>query len=378
MTIYRFPVRWTERLLFLLLLAVWLVRPPFLGAQVQVREATQVQEIHVELVVSLGDEDGPGTVGRPAAVERRSNGEWVLTDAHNPEFVKFFTSQGTWLRTLGRRGDGPGEFRQAWFLQMVPEDSLAVFDYGSGRLTVFTPDLQVARITPLRVPATRMALLPDGRIVVAALVMTRESAGLPLHLVDSQGRLERSFGADPPIQDASDFQQMSRKLAVGTGSTIWVAHLNHYAVEEWSVSGERLRRFERSVPWFRPGGHYGRPRDRDGPPGPGIAGIHVDLAGRIWIAVHVPDSQWQRALVSGQGPYGRPRQMIQHYDRYWDTRLEVLDPETGTVIASTVLDHYVQGFTSSGDLITYRFREGMIPTAEIFQARLINPRGGYQ
>jgi hypothetical protein len=68
--------------------------------------------------------------------------------------------------------------------------------------------------------------------------------------------------------------------------------------------------------------------------------------------------------------------MIQHYDRYWDTRLEVLDPETGTVIASTVLDRYVQGFTSSGDLITYRFREGMIPTAEIFQARLINPRGG--
>jgi hypothetical protein len=153
-TIYRFPVSWTECLLFLLL-AVWLARPLFLGAQVQVREATQVQEIHVEFVVSLGDEDGPGTVGRPAAVERRSNGEWVLTDAHNPEFVKFFTSEGTWLRTLGRRGDGPGEFRQAWFLQMLPEDSLAVFDYGSGRLTVFTPDLQVARITPLRVPVTR-------------------------------------------------------------------------------------------------------------------------------------------------------------------------------------------------------------------------------
>jgi hypothetical protein len=50
-------------------------------------------------------------------------------------------------RQVGRRGDGPGEFRQVSGLQLLPGDSLAVFDGTAGRLTVFAPDSAEAAYT---------------------------------------------------------------------------------------------------------------------------------------------------------------------------------------------------------------------------------------
>ena len=70
-------------------------------AQVPLTEMSPLRGIQVSLLVSLGDEDGPGAIGRPVAVEQRRNGEWVVADGQNSEFVNFFTPAGKWLRTLG-------------------------------------------------------------------------------------------------------------------------------------------------------------------------------------------------------------------------------------------------------------------------------------
>lgn len=50
-------------------------------------------------------------------------------------------------RQVGRRGDGPGEFRQVSSVQVLPGDSLAVFDGTAGRLTVFLPGAVEAAYT---------------------------------------------------------------------------------------------------------------------------------------------------------------------------------------------------------------------------------------
>ena len=45
----------------------------------------------------------------------------------------------TYERTLGRRGGGPGEFRHVSTVQILPDDSVLVYDRNQNRITVFPP-----------------------------------------------------------------------------------------------------------------------------------------------------------------------------------------------------------------------------------------------
>ena len=58
--------------------------------------------------------------------------------------IRVFSSSGKYLKSLGRRGDGPGEFRNARAL-VIRSGSLWVLDYGNSRVTAFDLEGGAAR-----------------------------------------------------------------------------------------------------------------------------------------------------------------------------------------------------------------------------------------
>jgi hypothetical protein len=55
--------------------------------------------------------------------------------------VRIFDSAGRYLSAVGRRGEGPGEFRSPWHILEWPGDSLLVLDISRGfRFNIFGPD----------------------------------------------------------------------------------------------------------------------------------------------------------------------------------------------------------------------------------------------
>jgi hypothetical protein len=68
--------------------------------------------------------------------------------------VKVFTAQGRLIRTIGRKGQGPGEFQSASRMQLL-RDSLWVFDHVNNRVTVFQLNGKGLRTFPLVEPAGR-------------------------------------------------------------------------------------------------------------------------------------------------------------------------------------------------------------------------------
>jgi hypothetical protein len=54
--------------------------------------------------------------------------------------VVVLSPDGRYLRTIGKRGQGPGEFDYIRNVQVLPGDSLLVYDAGINRLSVFPPD----------------------------------------------------------------------------------------------------------------------------------------------------------------------------------------------------------------------------------------------
>ncbi|TVP72611.1 MAG: hypothetical protein EA352_12545 [Gemmatimonadales bacterium] len=69
---------------------------------------------------------------------RLADGTVVVAD-RQALALRMFTPDGTHLRTVGRRGEGPGEFQAVTGIRRLPGDSIFVIDRGT-RWSVFDPD----------------------------------------------------------------------------------------------------------------------------------------------------------------------------------------------------------------------------------------------
>lgn len=94
-----------------------------------------------ELLVSEGESFYFGTILDVAAA---TDGRIYVADA-DAGHVKVLTSDGSLVDTLGRKGEGPGEFQRLSQVTPARGDSLYVLDSGRRRVSVFAPSGQLAR-----------------------------------------------------------------------------------------------------------------------------------------------------------------------------------------------------------------------------------------
>ncbi len=97
-------------------------------------EATLVPEI------TIGRLDGPEEYlfGIIRSIAVGDDGTVYVLDLQ-AQHVRVFDSLGVYVETLGRRGEGPGEFTAAEALAALPDGRLAVRDPENQRVTVFGP-----------------------------------------------------------------------------------------------------------------------------------------------------------------------------------------------------------------------------------------------
>ena len=91
------------------------------------------------LVVGDREDDPAHLFGRVVGTARLSDGSVAVVDPTVDE-VRIFDKAGEHLRSLGRLGDGPGEFKHAWLVWVRPGDTLWVGDYRPWRYNVFAAD----------------------------------------------------------------------------------------------------------------------------------------------------------------------------------------------------------------------------------------------
>jgi hypothetical protein len=82
--------------------------------------------------------------------------------------IKKFDAAGKYLKSIGRQGQGPGEFNMPFHIA-VTADHLFVYDMQNQRLSALTPEGEYIKSVPLIVGAgrpDRMSPLPNGDIVM--------------------------------------------------------------------------------------------------------------------------------------------------------------------------------------------------------------------
>ena len=142
---------------------------------------------------TIGREDGPDhfIFGDIANVGTTQKGAVIVVDRKNMD-VRLFDVRGQFLQRLGRRGQGPGEFRSPHSLLVTPKDELWIADM-QRRLTVFGPSAdgyRLVRTIPVAIGIRSMCML-RGELVANGVAL-----GDPfvIRVLDSLARPVRAFG----------------------------------------------------------------------------------------------------------------------------------------------------------------------------------------
>lgn len=212
----------------------------------------------------LGTADGPDHTlfNGVAGAVRLSNGVIAIGDAGNNR-VLFFDGRGGFLRTVGRLGDGPGEYRQPRWFGRCSSGNMAVHDGAHARLTLLSPSGELRGTEPLPVGANfdkllwcsgerRLIMLlnrPKGPVrrgeyanIPTTIVLTN---GVRIDTVSTPGPQEYYIGRE--IQMLTGVPLGRGTLAAGSPSAVFVCTNQNGHCEVFDTAGARLRQFDVSV-----------------------------------------------------------------------------------------------------------------------------------
>jgi hypothetical protein len=142
------------------------------GVQITVsaEDSTRYAVVDGVPILSIGapDATGPSLFANIGGVRQDARGRIWVADGQSAE-IRIFERDGTHARTVGRRGEGPGEFMRVRLLGRFAGDSIAVWDDALGRLTVLSPEGNVSRIvtagTGEAAPPNGFRTYPDGTVL---------------------------------------------------------------------------------------------------------------------------------------------------------------------------------------------------------------------
>ena len=88
-----------------------------------------------------------------------------LTEKLSSKTVKVFDKDGRFLRKLGNKGQGPGEYQYPGFLMISPEENILIFDVQTSQLSEYSPDGEF--VGSIRVPVYFPFFMDSARNIYA-------------------------------------------------------------------------------------------------------------------------------------------------------------------------------------------------------------------
>ena len=300
------------------------------GVQIVVSDPDRtdaVCSVSEEPVLVIGDrtDDPAHMFAHLAGAARLSDGSVAVVDENSDgELVRIFDAAGEHLRSFGRHGDGPGEFRNPWYLWVLPGDTLWIGDYRPWRYNVFAPDGEWVRAVemdpPYPNPSQGGGVLANGTQITSRTQRDGRSFRTPDTLVvevhGSDGKLSGvlarlphrrldqladgppNFFVDPLFDARASVDAFGDYIALGTtdhpevrilDSQYRLIRIVRWEDEDRAVTGADVDAYRDDL-LARRGGEPGRYDaallSRDRPVAdrfPAFGSMMVDAAGRLWV-----------------------------------------------------------------------------------------------
>jgi len=168
--------------------------------------------------------------------------------------IQKFDKNGKYLSTIGRRGQGPGEFESPLSLQMDSEENLYVGDYRKKCVLVLTKDGKEIKRIMLHANLDHFRLTQEGNIIIptpTGKILQSEDIAKDIRLIslyDMDGNFIREFGEfkDYGNNDIT-FDGNRFELNLDKHDNIYVAFVAQNKIEKYSYEGNLIFRADRPL-----------------------------------------------------------------------------------------------------------------------------------
>jgi hypothetical protein len=335
----------------------------------------------------LGRLEDPVLLRNIPIIESDSRGNFfaAVAGARDHDII-MYDPDGNVVRTVGRFGSGPGEFRIVWDLYIDRHDTLYVGH--DSRLSVFDSAgafVRGVRLVPSQPGTGKKIVAVDGSDIILSemrYVSSRDSVVSPLHRYDSGGVLIAGYG--PP-----SFLAALHRSERGnwTKSRVWGQRIAHLAEDgtTWLASSEAGYRLEATdrfgnvlrvigitapkswrFPLFLSPEEWlasvNRPMEV---PPTMIRSVQQIDARHIVVVLHVAAEQWRSVQPVVDSARSDPDHIVYrpgYRQDMVDTVIDILDSATGTLLARTKVKG---GLSLSRSGVLYRPRVSDIGVIQV-------------
>jgi hypothetical protein len=298
--------------------------------------------IRVGSTLVLGSPGDTILTGQPVAVRVDQRGRHWVNPRDGAPII--FGPNGKFIRLLGPKGVGPGEFVGAADIAYLPGDSILVMDARSQRATIVGPDLSVRRSIAMPYPFTRAVAVKWPEVIANGIVPTPDGVGLPLHIASFGGdqvKYLKSFGPQKPVHRAGTSPTMLAMIIdQAPNGSVWAADRVRYRLSEWGVDGTIKRILTRDALWFADSSDGGLGSPTRAPP-PVIGAMNVDRDGLLWVFTNVAAKTWPEAWPAKDRNSREVGANSIQTELLYDTMVEVIEPSQRRLLAQQKLPGFV-------------------------------------
>ena len=327
--------------------------------------------IRAEPLVRFGDIDGPAAIATvPGTVRVDQRGRYWINGGPLPQI---FADDGRFIAIFSRKGSGPGELTGGGVPTPIGPDSVLVIDNPAGRAIVAGPDLKPGRVieTPKILRYGTVVEWP-GLLFFNAHIQTREMIGWSMHtlsMTEASAAILRSAGHDGGNPRPLDTDKLMLRLASPQGGNVWTADAMKYRLTQWDRNLEALQTLERHPRWWsRPSVDLVGSRSK--PPDPHVVALELDETGLLWIFAHVPGTDWRAGWPQSKPGAQETSVNEMRLDRLYRTVVDVIDPQAGTLVATTTIDRFTVNALPDRRLATYAVTNEGIPVVEVLKLHI--------
>ena len=199
---------------------------------------------------------------QPSDIEEDLKQSLIYVEDSGNNCVFVFNFKGKFLKTIGRKGQGPGEFAQPTGLYVSADSMLVVADFGNNRIQVFNDSGDFIRsIKPRKVRVADLIFIDENIYTIPSFGMSgysldmgsKENTQPLVNIIDKDGNLlnkieTHDFPANQPFLRALNNRVC---LTLSKDEKLFLPYFSKNLIQKFDLNGTKLTQFEISLP-FKP------------------------------------------------------------------------------------------------------------------------------
>ncbi len=343
--------------------------------------------VSFELIATIGKATDAELIPDYGRLTSLSDGGFLVATVRTTVPLLRYDRRGAFIGTLGRLGDGPGEYRWPQSVVRARGDSISIM----GQLRITTISTLSGRGRSETVPPTLdgffHAILGDGGVIINVSAQRQ----VAFALLAPGSSLKKQFGpAQPPLvlphqngRTIGDEYSNLAALAPSRIAGVWAAsQWYEHHLQRLSSEGAVLVDIRRHPAWFPPYSYADideklyRLGELRAPRPPTIIGLGVDSVGHVFVVSRVADVRWKKDPNAPPPPSPGVEYPVQKLeptggiDRYVDGILEVYDERSGVFLGSWRSDSPLGSLTQNGLLYTQAQDSDGITSIKVYRLRV--------